>query len=107
MTHHCTFCEIVARREAAEILYEADEVMVFRNRLRWVPVMLLAVPKAHMTQVELWRDMGRVGEIAVRMGQEHCPNGFRILSNFGYEAMQSQEHGHVHILGGTFLGEYV
>ncbi len=107
MTRYCTFCEIVAHREPAEILYEDDEVLVFRNRLRWVPVMLLAVPKAHRTQAELWRDMGRVGEVAVRMGQEHCPNGFRILSNFGHEAMQSQEHGHVHVLGGTFLGEYV
>ena len=40
------------------------------------------------------------------MGEEHCQRGFRLLSNLGYEAMQSQEHGHVHILGGTFLGEY-
>ncbi len=107
MTYYCTFCEIVARRESAEILYEDDEVMVFRNRLHWVPVMMLVVPKTHKTQMELWREMGRVGEIAVRMGQEHCPGGFRILSNFGYEGMQSQEHGHVHVLGGTFLGEYV
>ncbi len=107
MTPYCTFCEIVARRKPAEILYEDDEVLVFRNQLQWVPVMLLAVPKAHRTQAELWRDMGRLGEVAVRMGREHCPNGFRILSNFGYEAMQSQEHGHVHVLGGTFLGEYV
>jgi histidine triad (HIT) family protein len=103
---HCTFCQIVAHEAEAEILYEDDEVMVFRNRLRWVPVMLLVVPKAHRTQPELWEDMGRVGEIAVRMGQTHCPRGFRILSNFGYEGMQSQEHGHVHVLGGTFLGEY-
>lgn len=107
MTYYCTFCEIVARREPAEILYEDDEVMVFRNRLRWVPLMLLVMPKAHKTQAELWREMGRVGEIAVRMGQEHSPGGFRLLSNFGYEAMQSQQHGHVHVLGGTFLGEYV
>ncbi len=107
MTYYCTFCEIVARREPAEILYEDEEVIVFRNRLRWVPLMLLVMPKAHKTQAELWREMGRVGEIAVRMGQEHCPGGFRILSNFGYEGMQSQEHGHVHVLGGTFLGEYV
>ncbi len=107
MTRHCTFCEIIAHREPAEILFEDDEVMVFRNRLRWVPVMLMAVPRAHRTQDELWRDMGRVGEVAVRMGQEHCTNGFRRLSNFGYEAMQIQQHGHVHILGGTFLGEYV
>ena len=107
MTRYCTFCDIIARREPAEILYEDDEVMVFRNRLHWVPVMLLAVPKAHKAQAELWGDMGRVGEIAVRMGREHCPNGLRLLSNFGYEAMQSQEHAHVHVLGGTFLGEYV
>ena len=106
MPYACTFCEIVARREPAEILYEDGEVIVFRNRLRWVPVMLLSVPTRHMTQGELWGDLGRVGEAAVRMGQEHCPNGFRLLSNFGHEAMQSQEHGHVHIIGGTFLGEY-
>jgi len=103
---YCTFCDIIAGREPAEVLYEDDEVMVFRNRLHWVPVMLLAVPKRHMTQAELWRDMGRVGEVAVRLGQEHCPRGFRLLANFGVDAMQSQEHGHVHILGGTFLGEY-
>ncbi len=59
-----------------------------------------------MTQAELWRDLGRVGEMAVRMGQEHCSGGFRLISNFGHDAMQSQEHGHVHVLGGTFLGEY-
>jgi len=106
VSHYCVFCEIIARREPAEILYEDDEVIVFRNRLRWVPVMLLSVPKRHVTQAELWRDMGRVGEIAVRVGQEQCPRGFRLLSNFGSEAMQSQEHAHVHVIGGTFLGEY-
>ncbi|GBD12620.1 Purine nucleoside phosphoramidase [bacterium HR24] len=104
---YCVFCEIVARREPAEVLYEDEQVMVFRNRLRWVPVMLLAIPKEHMTQEQLWRDMGRVGEVAVEMGRKFCPNGFRLLSNFGFDAMQSQEHAHVHILGGTFLGEYV
>jgi len=29
-----------------------------------------------------------------------------LVSNFGLDAMQTQQHGHVHILGGTFLGEY-
>lgn len=106
MPYACTFCEIVAHREPAEILFEDEEVIVFRNRLRWVPVMLLAVPKEHKTQAELWSDIGRVGAAAVQMGQAYCPRGFRLLSNFGYEAMQSQEHGHVHVIGGTYLGEY-
>jgi histidine triad (HIT) family protein len=103
---YCVFCEIIAKRGPAEIIFEDDEVIVFRNRLRWVPVMLLSVPKRHMTQAELWQNMGRVGEIAARMGQEHCPSGFRLLSNIGPDAMQSQEHAHVHVIGGIFLGEY-
>ena len=103
---YCTFCDIAAHKQKAEILYEDDEVMVFRNALHWVPVMLLVIPKRHMSQAELWRNLGRVGEIAVRMGEEHCPDGFRLLSNFGLDAMQSQPHGHVHVVGGIFLGEY-
>ncbi|HEY8489638.1 MAG TPA: HIT domain-containing protein [Dehalococcoidia bacterium] len=103
---HCTFCRIILRQEPADILYEDDDVIVFRNLLRWLPVMLLAVPKRHISQSELWEDMGKVGRAAVRMGQEHCPNGFRLLSNFGYDAMQSQPHAHVHVLGGTYLGPY-
>lgn len=106
MARYCVFCEIAAHREPADILYEDDEVMVFRNRLRWVPIMLLAIHKEHETQAELWGDMGRVGEIAVQVAEEHCPNGFRLLSNFGYDGMQSQDHAHVHVLGGMFLGEY-
>ena len=103
---YCTFCEIVAKTSPADIVYEDEEIVVFRNALRWVPVMLLVVPRRHMTQKELWQDVGRVGQVAVEMGEKHCPNGFRILSNFGRDAMQSQYHGHVHILGGTWLGEY-
>ena len=103
---YCAFCRIIARQEPAEILYEDDEVLVFRNRLRWVPVMLLVVPKEHLPQEQLWRWLGRVGDVAVEMGLTHCPNGFRLLSNFGFDAMQSQSHGHIHVLGGTFLGEY-
>jgi len=106
MMQSCTFCRIVAHEEPADVLYEDDDVMVFRNRLRWAPVMLLVVPKAHRSQEELWRALGRVGDVAVEMGLAHCPNGFRLLSNFGFDAMQSQMHGHVHVLGGTFLGEY-
>ncbi len=106
MPRYCVFCEIVARREPAFILYETDDVIVIRNRLRWVPVMLLSMPKQHRTQVELWGDMDEVGAAAVQMGQEHCPGGFRLLSNFGFDAMQSQEHAHVHVIGGAYLGEY-
>lgn len=109
MSFYCVFCEIIAHREPADIRYEDDEVVVFKNRLTWVPVMLLAVPRQHMTQGELWTSgetMAKVAQVAAEIGSQSCPNGFRMLSNFGLDAMQSQVHGHVHILGGTFLGEY-
>lgn len=106
MNSYCVFCEIAAKREPADIVLETDDVMVFRNRLRWTPVMLLAIPKQHMTQADLWADMGEVGKAAVQAAQEHCPNGYRFISNSGYDGMQSQSHAHVHILGGQFLGEY-
>src|SRR5262245_6401058 len=107
MQRYCVFCEIVAKREPATVLYESDDVIAIRNVLRWVPVMLLVMPKRHLTQSELWEDIGEVGRVAAALGREHCPRGFRLLSNFGRDGMQSQDHAHVHVLGGTFLGEYV
>ena len=104
----CVFCDIVAHKEPANIRYDDDEFIAFDNVLQWAPVMLLVMPKFHVTQEELWADglVGRVGRIAVAMGEKFCPKGFRLLSNFGADALQSQEHGHVHVLGGTYLGPY-
>jgi histidine triad (HIT) family protein len=102
----CVFCEIVAGRSPAEYVHQDEEVVVFRNRLRWVPVMLLAVPREHKTQSELWSALGRVGRVAFEMGRKHAPDGFRLVANFGPDAMQSQPHGHVHILSQPFLDHF-
>jgi histidine triad (HIT) family protein len=107
MHRYCVFCNIVAGNEPANIIYQDEEFIVIQNVLRWAPVMLLAMTKEHKTQHELWSDgIGKVGEIAAQVGARFCPGGFRLLSNFGYDAMQSQEHGHLHIVGGTHLGPY-
>lgn len=106
MRPYCVFCRIVAGQEPADVIYEDDEIIVIRNLLRWVPVMLLAMTKEHRTQHELWNDIGQVASIAADLGAIHCPNGFRLLSNFGFDGMQSQEHGHLHIVGGVHLGPY-
>jgi histidine triad (HIT) family protein len=108
MRQYCVFCQIVAREEPGNIIYEDDTVIVIQNVLRWVPVMLLAMTKEHKTQSEMWdQHIGEIGRVAAEIGRRLCPGGFRLLSNFGYDAMQSQEHGHLHIIGGTYLGHYV
>ena len=109
-TDCCTFCEIAAGRLPARVRYRDDDIVVFHNLLDWAPVMLLLAPRSHMTQTELWSSgalLARLGALAVRMGEEHCPNGFRITSNFGDDALQTQEHGHLHMVGGAPLGLYV
>ena len=105
----CEFCRIVANETPARVVYQDDDVIVIYNRLQWVPVMLLVMPKKHMSQDEMWQSqiMTRVADVAVQVGKEHCPEGFRLLSNFGYQAMQSQPHAHLHVLGGAQMGRYV
>ncbi len=107
MPTYCVFCEIVARRSPATFRYEDDDVIVIDNILRWAPVMLLVLPKKHLSQEEMWRDLAKVGAVATEMGRQHCPNGYRLLSNIGPDAMQSQHHAHLHVLGGMFLGHYL
>ncbi len=70
--------------------------------------MLLAIPKVHMSQEQLWNSpiMSQVASVATKVGKQECPNGHRLLSNFGHDAMQSVKHGHIHILGGIHLGPY-
>ncbi len=106
---YCVFCEIIAGKLPARFFHEEEDLVVIANQLTWAPVMLLVIPREHMAQEQLWSSalMQRVGQVAVQMGQRHCPGGFRLLSNFGRDAMQSQPHGHVHVLGGMFLGPYV
>ena len=103
----CEFCGIVSGRLPRTVRHEDDELIVFHNTLTWVPVMYLVAPKKHMSQEELWRDIGRVGEVAIQLGQELCPSGYRLVSNIGDDGMQSQQHGHVHVLGGRRLGRYI
>jgi len=72
--------------------------------------MLMVVPRLHMTQDELWGSgplMSKLADLAVQTGYDYAPNGFRILSNFGDDALQTQTHGHLHVIGGQFLGRYV
>ena len=106
----CIFCKIISGTEPAKFHYEQVDFVVFENNLGWFPTQLLFVPKNHMTQSDLWstRDLiSEMGYLANQMRQERCPGGYRIISNFGEDGMQSQKHAHIHLVGGTKLGMYV
>ena len=108
----CAFCNIVAKKSSSKIHFEDDDIFVFENALmgKWAPMMLLLIPKEHMAQKELWRSnklWNKVSETATRLGEKYCPKGFRLVSNFGNEGMQTQSHAHLHMIGRKHLGPYV
>jgi diadenosine tetraphosphate (Ap4A) HIT family hydrolase len=119
----CVLCDIVDHQpwEPATFVYEDDDVAVFHNLLQWIPVMLLVVPRRrlaggpspngrHYEQHDLWRGMGRLGAVAMRMGRTHCrfdgEARFRLVCNVGSLALQTQSHAHIHVLGSKFEPSY-
>lgn len=107
---NCIFCKIISGSEPATFHHKQDNFVVFENNLGWFSTQLLFVPKNHMTQSDLWSSnnlIAEMGFLANQMGQDRCPGGYRIISNFGEDGMQSQKHAHIHLVGGTKLGMYV
>jgi histidine triad (HIT) family protein len=108
-TGPCEFCRIVSGELPKKVRHNDDDLVVFHNALTWVPVMYLIIPKVHMTQAEFWRSplFAKASALGVDLGESDCPDGFRLLANFGEHAAQTQLHGHLHVLGGGELGLYM
>ena len=105
----CAFCAIVSGELPRRIRHQDDGLIAFHNALDWAPLMYLVAPIAHMSQSEFWQSplFPRAAQLAVELGETDAPGGFRIVSNFGADAIQSQRHGHLHVLGGAHLGLYM
>ena len=105
---NCIFCTIIAGESPATFYRREDEFVIIKNKLTWVPVMLLGFPTTHLSQQELWQSpvLPKIGQALSELGEKLAPGGFRVLSNFGRDGMQSQSHGHVHLIGGLHLGPY-
>lgn len=107
----CLFCDIVNKKVPANIVYEDERVIAFRDINPQAPVHLLIVPKKHIpTIVDLTsEDKALIGEIylvaqklAFQESIAQC--GFRIVANCNADAGQVVFHIHFHLLGGRKLG---
>jgi len=105
MSDNCLFCKIVRGEIPADILYEDDDLLAFRDISPQAPVHFLVIPKKHVSgpsSVEandeqlIGRLMRKGAEIAKKEGADH----FRVVFNNGEQAGQTVFHIHMHILGG-------
>lgn len=103
----CLFCRIIARQSPADIEYEDEAVVAFRDIYPKAPVHLLIVPRRHIESVAALEPddvplVGRLLLVARRLGERFglAERGYRLAVHCGPEGGQVVYHLHVHFLGG-------
>lgn len=104
------FGKIIRKEIPAQIVYETERVLAFRDVNPVAPVHVLVIPKkpieniaaAVPTDAELLGELLlAAAEVARREGLE--PGGYRIVSNIGRDGGQTVFHLHLHVIGGRSL----
>lgn len=104
----CIFCKIIQRQIPADIVFENDQIVAFRDINPQAPTHILIVPKQHVANTndlnskDTWDGiLNGVKSIVIEEGIEK--SGYRIVINCGMHGGQTVDHLHVHILGGRLM----
>ncbi|MEU1390533.1 MULTISPECIES: HIT family protein [unclassified Nonomuraea] len=109
----CVFCEIVAGRAAASVVYGDDDVLAILDRHPATPGHVLVIPRAHVAGLAeagdavggpIWRAARRVAA-ALRASGLRC-EGVRLSLADGEAAGQDVFHLHLHVVP-RFAGDGV
>jgi histidine triad (HIT) family protein len=101
------FSRIVAREIPADIVYENDAIIAFRDIAPQAPVHLLVVPKtqdfANIAELAAGDPalLGQLVAVAQALADEYAEGQFRLVFNTGEAAGQTVFHVHAHVLGGN------
>jgi len=107
----CIFCEIAAGRAPADIVYQDEQVIAFRDQRPQAPVHILVIPRAHLSgpqaldgehEALAGRLISAAGAVAQQEGLADA--GYRLVLNQGRDGGQSVSHVHLHLLGGRRMG---
>lgn len=106
----CLFCKINNGDIPAAILYQDDDVTVFRDVSPQAPVHFLVIPKKHISTINDLQsnDAELIGKMMlaaknVAAEQGVAEDGFRTTMNCNENGGQSVYHIHLHVLGGRAL----
>ena len=108
----CVFCKIVAGEIPADVLYQDDKVIAFRDINPLAPTHLLIIPKNHIPSLAQLPDaelslIGDMVNIANRLAKSEgiAEDGYRVVINCGKQGGQLVPHLHMHLLGGRQLSD--
>jgi histidine triad (HIT) family protein len=100
------FSKIIRKEVPADIIYEDDLTIAFRDINPQAPVHILVIPKKPIPQLsdaesEDHALMGHLLLTAKRVAKAvGLDNGYRLVINNGSDGGQTVHHLHLHILGG-------
>lgn len=104
----CLFCKIVRKEIAAEIVFENETALAFRDINPQAPTHILVIPKKHVSGIHAADSTDDIqgllltsAQIARDEGIETA--GYRLVINSGRHGGQTVDHLHVHILGGRTM----
>lgn len=100
------FSKIIRREIPADIVYEDDLCLAFKDIAPQAPVHILVIPKKPIPKLAdatsqdhalMGHLLLKVKQVAEEVGLE---NGYRVVINTGDDGGQTVHHLHLHILGG-------
>ena len=105
------FEKIIAREIPADVVYEDDRVLAFRDIQPQAPVHILVIPKKPIPRIAAATESDKdllghlllqARSVAEKVGLSET--GYRLVINNGPDGGESVPHFHCHLLGGRALG---
>lgn len=103
----CLFCKIRDGEIPADIVFENDDVLAFRDVNPHAPTHILIIPRKHIAtvndlSVEDELIMGKLFSVAKVIAAEEgvSDDGYRLVVNCNEKAGQTVFHIHMHLLAG-------
>lgn len=107
----CLFCKILAGDIPADIIFESDDVIAFRDINPQAPTHALIIPRRHVATINDLDagDETLVGNLflaakKIAADEGIADAGYRVAMNCNEAAGQTVFHLHLHLLGGRQLG---
>lgn len=109
MAEKTVFKKIIDREIPAEIVFEDDRCLAFRDIAPQAPTHIVVIPKKEIPSVDALTDadaalVGHIWTVIRDLARElHLHDGYRVVVNCGRDAGQAVDHLHYHLLGGRTL----
>ena len=102
------FSKIIRKEIPADIVYESDTLLAFKDINPQAPVHIIIIPKEpleYTTDIDGTKHAALLGELfdtANKLAKEQNidKSGFRLVINCGNDGGQEVPHLHMHLLGG-------